>query len=532
MRVYAATKRRPPAVVAKGVPLPPPTGGWDSISPLSNMPADRAYLLDNWVPRPGWIEPRNGYRPRCTGLGGANTPVQTVMAYNGFAGINKLFAVATGTIYDCSAVGAAIATTVTGLGNSRMQFIQFSNPSYTQYLMAVNGTDVPKLFDGTTWSDAVISGTGVDPSSFIQVNQHNGRLWFVQKNSTNPCYMHDVGAITGTAVVFPLGQFMSKGGYVVAIGTWTIDTRQTVDEYVAFITSRGEVIVYAGTDPSTAETWQQIGRYALGRPIGTRCFSRIAGDLLIITIDGVVGMSQMLSTDRAAANRVSLTSIIMNQMAISAQRYLTNFGWQIIEFAKGTLSILNVPKRENVEQVQYVMNTITGAWAQFLNINANCWEVDAQDNVFFGGNNGTVYQWNVGSSDDGTDIVCTSKIAYNSFGNAPQLKRYTALQPLITTTGNPIPSIGINVDFKDTDILSTEQPATSNLPLWNQVNWNEFDWPVLQATTDNWIGVDGMGHYVSVVTQVTTSETPGNPTATVILHLNGWNITAESGAFV
>ena len=43
---------------------------------------------------------------------------------------------------------------------------------------------------------------------------------------------------------------MSKGGYVNAIGTWTVDTKQSVDEYLAFITSAGQVFVYQGTDPN------------------------------------------------------------------------------------------------------------------------------------------------------------------------------------------------------------------------------------------------------------------------------------------
>jgi hypothetical protein len=49
----------------------------------------------------------------------------------------------------------------------------------------------------------------------------------------------------------------------------------------------------------------------------------------------------------------------------------------------------------------------------------------------------------------------------------------------------------------------------------------------VSPTSNNWIGVFGMGHYVSVVTEVTL-----NTTSTVTLQLNGWNLTAESGAFV
>ncbi len=530
MRLSAAIKRRPPQVVAQGVPLPPPTGGWDAISPLANMPADRAVKLDNWVPRPGWIEPRNGFLPRCTGLGDSRTAVQTVMAYNSFGGGIKLFGAAGNTIWDVSVPGVAVASSI-GYANTRMQYVQFSNASSTQYLIVCNGVDAAVKYDGTSWSNLQISGTGVDRTTFIQVAVHKGRLWFVQKNTTQAVYLA-VGAIAGTGVIFDLGQFMTKGGYLVAIGTWTVDTRQTVDEYIAFMTSRGQVIVYQGTDPSSASTWSLVGRYDIGHPIGVRCFSRIAGDLLVITIDGVVGMSEMLSTDRAAANRVSLTSKIMNQMAIAAQQWGTNFGWQITEYPKGTLSILNVPVQENTMQQQYVMNTITGGWCRFTGINANCWEIDAADNIYFGGNDGTVYQWNVGSSDNGTPITCTVQTAYNAFGNAAQRKRYTMLQPLITTTGNPIPSVGINVDFVDHPTLSTQQPIVPNQAKWDAVIWDRFRWADTQQVTNNWITVYGTGHYVSIETVVVTTQNVQNHSEVVDFQLNGWNITAESGAFV
>ena len=763
MRLTASAKRLPKNIVSQAVPLPAPVGGLDGISPLANMPIDRAIQMDNWVPRPGWIEPRKGFIPWSTGLGSNKVPVQTIMSYNNNSGTRKLFGVAGNVIYDCSNKNVAATTTnVTGLGTSRLQFVMFSNPATNQYLVTVDGTQLPWIYDGSIWSQpsiyignasgsitwsvnmingesinlngtlvtfvtttatgnevqiqdnlqdtlsalvnflnssadvyisqctysqslgttlyityktsgnlgndftiaagyatgsitfsvnpsngdtvtlngvvvefinsgttpvgnqvniganltdslsnlfsflsgssstyfqdftfvvngdvleltaanpgilgntllisasaAVASGTslvggsgaassgknlsggtqdyGISPKSFINVNSYMNRLWFVPNNSTDVVYLQTVGGISGAASVFPLGQLLRKGGYIVAIGTWTVDTRQNVDEYIAFISSRGEVIVYQGTDPTTATTFALTGIYQIGSPIGRRCCLRISGDLQVITVDGVVGMSEMLSTDRAAANRVSLTSIIMNEIATDAQAYKNNFGWQMIEFAFGTLAIINVPIEENNQAIQYVMNTITGAWCRFIGLdttgtinytygmNANCWEVDAYDNIYFGANDGTIYQWNVGASDNTLPITCLVKTAYNNFGNGAQLKRYPLLQPLITTTGSPIPSIGINVDFKDTSILSTAEPYGVNSTNWDQINWDQFNWPGPATTQDSWTSVQGIGHYVSIVTQLTTQSTPSNPAYYPTIQLNGWNIIAEQGAFV
>lgn len=134
---------------------------------------------------------------------------------------------------------------------------------------------------------------------------------------------------------------------------------------------------------------------------------------------------------------------------------------------------------------------------------------------------------------DGTKpITCVLQQAYNSFGNAAQLKRYSMLQPLITTTGTPVPSIGISTDFNETTSLSTPQPTASNQPLWGNVNWGQFSWSNAPTTTNNWGASQGIGHYVSPMVLLTTYPDIGNPTFVDTTQLNGWNILAESGAFV
>lgn len=548
MRLTAAARTKHIGL-ADGASIPAPVEGWDTVSPLANMKPTRAVQLDNWIPRPGWIELRKGYNVHCGIPNATGTPVQSVMAYNGAGTVNRLFAAVGSTIYDTTS-GTAVASSITTLSTSRLQHKMFSNTVGDQFLIAVNGADTPVIFDGTVWANTSITGTGINQDNFIQVNAHKGRLWFVEANSTSPCYMSSVGIIAGTAVSYPLGEFMTKGGYVMAIGTWTIDTRQTVDEYIAFITSRGQVIVYQGTDPSTADTWTLVGTYDIAPPIGRRCILRIAGDLMIITIDGIMAMSTMLSTDRAAANRTSVTSIIQNAMAMAAQSYKDIWGWQFVEYAKGTLAILNIPVSENSEQMQYVMNTLTGAWCRFLGIDANCWEIDVNDNIFFGGNNGIVYRWDVGASDYVDNISADVKTAFNYFGSRGRLKRWMMLQPLINSDGQVNPSIGINVDFRSDAVLSTPTPIQPSGALWDAAIWDTAVWPLSSQQSPNWITVTGIGQCASVETAVTSGPNiPGDaglwgsamwgtglwtqfPTSEVTLQLNGWNIVHEKGGFV
>lgn len=504
--------------------IPASIKGWDAISSVADMPPDHAIVLDNFIPRPGYLEPRRGSQMTAD-IDSSTTPIETLMAYSSpTTGATKLFAIGGGTIYDVTATATAM---VTGLSNSRAQFVNFTNTADKTFLFVCNGADTPRIYDATGgWATAGVTGlTGI-----AHVNVWKGRLWFVQDQSTVVGYL-GVGAIAGTASTFDLGPLMSKGGFINAIGTWTVDTKQTVDEYIAFISSVGQVFVYQGTDPSSANTFALVGVYNLGAPIGRRCFLRISGNLWIITQDGVIPMTEMLAIDRSDAPRVALTSMIMNAMNQAVQNYSAFFGWQFISYPRGTLAVLNIPTVSSSSAMQFVMNTITGAWCRFLNIDAQCWEL-YNDFLYFGSTDGRVYKWDVGSGDYTGDedlgITATVQTAFNYFDTRGWKKRFTAIRPIINTDGSTVlPGVGLNVDFGNNGHIST--PSTINTPhaLWDVAKWDVAMWPDNSNLVANWTTVDGIGQCASIITSVTTTDN-GNQQG-VLLQLNGWDITMEKG---
>lgn len=503
--------------------VPAPTFGWDAKYPLAQMPPDHAVVLDNFVPQTGYIEPRRGFIEWATGVGTASTPVQTIMTYYaGNPANDKMFAVAGGTIYNVTSSGAASATTVTGLLQSRCQFVNFTNVGGTHYLIVCNGVDTPRIFDGTTWTTMTL--TGVTPSTLVQPYVFQNRLWFVQINTLSVWYLA-VTAISGALTEFNVGPYALEGGYLEAMSSWTVDTRQNVNDYAAFITSRGQVIVYAGTDPADADSWTLVGIYMTGRPIGRRCATKIGGDLAIISVDGISSMNTLLIADRAGQKRQAITDRISGAIAQATSSYADNFGWEFFVYPTGNLAILNIPVTENSEQMQFAMNTLTGAWCRFLGISGNCWELFG-DLAYFGGNNGTVYLWDYGASDDGMDINCTAKTAFNYFGSRGNTKRFTMLRPVFTTDQQVQPGTGINVDFGQGGVVSTPNVVTGTLATWDQSLWDDAVWPVENATVIDWVTVSGIGHCASIITQVATNS---DNALGVTLQLNSWDIMMEPG---
>lgn len=525
MRFTAAAQRKVPfRSNVQTTSIPAPTGGWDAISALADMPPDRAVQLDNWIPRVGYVEPRRGYISWATGMG-SSTPVETIMPYYaGSTANDKLFAIAGTTIYDATLTGAAVATTVVGLSVARCEWTNFTNASNLHYQIVCNGVDTPKIYDGSTWADTAI--TGVTQSNLVQPFVYNGRLWFVQVNSLVPVYLA-LGAISGAATTFPIGSYASKGGYLQRIASWSVDTRQTVNDYLAFITSRGQVVVFVGTDPASATDWQLVGVYDIGRPLGRRCTLKLVGDLAVITVDGISSMNEALIADRATGIRKSISERILGAINTATSLYANNFGWQLTNYSPLSLAILNVPITTNSTSQQFVMNELTGAWCRFVNINANTWEI-FNDNIYFGGNTGVLYRWDIGSSDNGSDINCTAKSAFNYFGSRGYSKRFTMLRPVLTTDGTVVPGTGINVDFGQNGAISTPNVATGLGPLWDQAVWDTAVWPYENTNQADWITVGGIGHCASVITTCATNASGSDMGVT--LQLNAWDLMFERGS--
>ena len=396
---------------------PAPTWGWDDgASSLADMPPDHALVLDNWFPTPSDVRVRKGHTLHGYGMGTA--AVETLMVYNATSvASDKLFAVTGGSIYDVSTAGVATVSTVTGLSNNRLQYVNFTT-SGGHYLWCCNGADNPHHFDGSAW--AVPNVTGITKANIVHVNAHKNRLWFVMINSTKAAYLA-TGAIAGAATEFDLGGLLDKGGYLVAMATWTLDGGSGQDDYAVFISSKGQCAVYQGTDPASSATWSLIGVFNLGSPLGRRCFTKVAGDVALINIDGVLPLSKALRQDRGAVQEIALSNRIQNAMALAARDSFDSFGWELTPYPKGTMALLNVPITEGSEQHQYVMNTLTGAWCRFKGQNANCWAVFKED-PYFGGNTGLVLKADHGASDLTQTIDAVGQTGYTYYGSKGALK--------------------------------------------------------------------------------------------------------------
>lgn len=502
--------------------MPIPTGGLDAVSPLTAMPPDRAIVLDNWFPRLRDIELRKGHLTHCdTGTG---APVESVMPYNAMTGgADRLFAASDGSIWDVTT--AIPAEVVTGQTNDRWQSLNMAT-SGGNFLIICNGEDTMQRWDGATWATLAI--TGLSSADVIQLNLFKNRLWLVPKESLD-AYFLKPDAIQGPATRFPLGGIFQRGGVLMAIGTWALDGGDGPDDRIAFISSEGEVAVYAGTDPTNAATWTLQGVYLIGAPIGRRCVLKIGGDLAIICIDGVVPLSKAMVVERGAAMSVSITANIQPLLNSDARNFRDLFGWELCSYPLGQRAILNVPQLEDETQIQYVMNTVSGSWCRFTGMNANCWAT-YQELLYFGGNDGRVMLADSGGSDDGEAIAADLQGAFLDF-DSPALKEFMMVRPFIITDGDVAPGIAINVDYRNTATVVSTPTTIADPAEWDEAEWDVDLWPEEENLVAEWLGVATMvGTAASVRLALAALASGGE--GDIVLRVIALQILYVEGSFI
>jgi hypothetical protein len=438
--------------------LPAPVGGLNGRDPLANMPATDAYLMDNLLPGVASVAIREGSVQVAIGTGG---PVQTLATYAGADG-DILLAWANSNIWNVTAGGASLDTTV----GERAITAMFSNAAdNSQHLIAVTGEDLPKHFDGTNVNDLTMTGI-TDPDTLNFVFTFKERLYFGAAGTLGFYYL-PTGNIQGALEFFDLGQVSRKGGYLLAIASYAVNTSgETPEDYIIFITSKGECIVYAGYDPGDITAWLLVGRFFAATPIGPRCCIPYNTDLLILTLEGALPVSFI----RQAGDSTGTGVIGSAYGALTSKlgRYLSDLnvhagdhGWMGITYSPKGLLLLNASTGGDplTGYTQFVMNTTTNAWSRITGWAGICFE-ECDGVLYYGSADGNVYRAFEGTRDNsaggiGDAVTVDVKTAYNYFAEAvgtvfPKHFQWGTLMVNVSAQPvNPV-QIAFNTDFKET----------------------------------------------------------------------------------
>lgn len=445
-----------------------PVKGLRTNTALAGMSPEYAVNLENVICYPDALVSRPGSADHATGL---PTNSKTLMTYQSGTA-SEMFCARDGGVYNVTspgAVGAAVATLLSGECSTTN--FQTSAGQYL-YCLSNNSLDDPLLYDGSAWT--AITGvsspalTGFDPTDLIRVASYRQRLFFIAQDRLSFFYL-GVDAVGGALSEFRIGSLCTKGGYAVAMASWSMDGGDGTDDKFVICTSEGEVLLFEGSDPGVPANWLHIGTYDLGRPIGTRPFAKYGGDLLYLSDGGLYELSRYLA-NAGIARFGPLAEPVMPSLAGVARQYGAQKGWQLQFFPKFNVLLLNVP---SFPPTQYVCQTLSRGWSTFSGW--PCYSLAEFNGELYGSCGSAVRKLFTGTADGTSGIQWIIDCSYNRFKTLRQLHPLM-IRPLVATTGIGQYRVGFAQDFSGIYNSQVVGATTGDAGLWDSAVWDTSLW--------------------------------------------------------
>lgn len=496
----------------KAVPnvIPAPVKGWNSRDSLDAMDPQDAVVLDNWFPFFGSVRMRNGSAAYATGLGGT---VKMLAEFNGGA-FRKFIAGANGHIWDISVAGAATSLAA-GFTADAWEWVQYNDASAGLRMGLVNGADAPQLYNGTAISAMTISGSGLTPANLNGIFIYKNRSFFWDDRTMDFWYSATL-ALGGVLTKFPLGRVHGVGGNLMAIQSVSVDAGDGSNEYIVFVLTSGEILLYQGDDPSSPNSWALVGRYNAGGPLGKRAIKKLGADLILITQLGYISLAEIIQHGRFNEEQSAISNKIQGAAGDTARQYAANFGWDMVYYPVGSWLLVNIPYSAT-RYVQHVQNTETNAWCRFQGMNGVCWGL-YKDNLYFGTTAGTVAQADKGTSDLGAPIIFDAQPAWNYLQDLSKTKRATAIRPFLRVNGGSTSyGLGVAFDFNAISLTINQTTPTIASALWDVSAWDTTPWADDFITSAKWSSVKGSGYAFGMRFTITTSTANVDWYATTVL---------------
>ena len=466
------------ASVGQTIIIPFGSGGLNTKDSLPSMPSQDLIKAQNVIIENEKVVSRDGFSDAVGGFVYSDT-INSLFEFRS-SDDTQIISCAGEKIY----TGLTPPTEIgTGFSSDKWQGIMMNN-----YLLIFNGSDTPQKYDGTTLSSNAFTGSGLTPANLVGATNFKNRLICWENNSCGFWYGSS-DAISGALDYFDLSYITKRGGYVVACASWSYDSSggTGLQARLVIFMSSGEAIVYEGTDPGDADAWAIIGRFKVAPPVSQRAFLEYSGDIILINKYDVVTFSEVFSSGENPNTQSKLVGAISSAVA----SYSSLFGWEIVNYPKGGLIIINVPLNDTTS-TQYIINTRTGGCSQFTEMNAKTFVI-YDDNLYFGGS--SLYQALTGSDDDGEFINIDIQTAFSNFGVSAE-KTLNYIKPYFGIDSDTNFNYSVNYDFTQGNLSASELSSVAG-NFWDTFYWDTVYWSAETEIKSVQYGVSGEGIFVS-----------------------------------
>jgi len=311
---------------------------------------------------------------------------------------------------------------------------------------------------------------------------------------------------------FDLAAFAPHGGNLIAAATYSHDGGNGVLDFIAFIMSSGDCLIYYGNDPSDVNNWQLIGIYRISPPVSPRAVCNYGAEAFLTTFDDHVPLQQQLVAlkNGALPPRSKVSTAVQAAVAANA----AGFGWQALYYPRGRRLIFNIPNTDGTFN-QHVQNTgmvytdaMTGSstspWCRFTNMNAYTWGL-YKDALYYGAAGGIVYQADTGTLDNLGAIAATGQQAWNTFRSGVR-KKVSAVRPIVQSAGQTSYTFKLAFDYNPNITISDSLSTPGGGSPWDTSPWDTSPWSPEAQVSTMWTASGGSGVAVSPILAMSATQ--------------------------
>ena len=452
-------------------------------------------------------------------------------------GAERIFVANATTLFDVTS--RTVTIVADGQKSGNWSSAQFSNAA-GDWIIAVNDAGDPPLrsIDGMVWEAVVpppplpdpppdplpeppdppaITGPPDTPvengEGLTYVWKYRNRLFFIQGGSMNAWYL-GINSIGGALLQIPLAGSTRLGGDLLFGAVLSVDAGDGMDDKIVFVTTLGEALVFTGSNPGDPANWRQEGRFTVGEPLGQNAHTNIGGDLMVLTVEGIVPLSQAIQKAGGTLEQAMLTRNIkpLWRDEVTEKR---RYPWTIKKWDEAGAVFVAMPGGKVNDRSCLVANNATGAWARFApNYDAQFF-LKMSDNWFFGTQDGVVMLAERTGYDDGLPYTATLVGGWEMFQQpSAHVVWHQARAVFKAPMGQPfVPQLSATTDFQIT--MPPPPPAgvdsSTLLEVWDQGNWDLARWDQaepLKAPIRNtmWVSIGQTGFTHAPVVQVTVGQ--------------------------
>lgn len=470
-------------------------------NPPISLDDREALILDNILPRANHGELRAGYVEHAVGVPGQ---INTIASFIGAVpSDSKLFAFNTnGEIWDVTAAKAAPKlVTKTNQLNGKWDFTNSTglDQNFLCMVSPEGGYYTYSKTDGFTKRD--ITGKGAD-KKFKSIFNWKERIWLIEQDSCRAYYL-GVGAIQGDAGMFDFGPVINQGGYLSYGCNWTYNAGYDMDDYLILVTTNGEVVVYKGSNPESADTFSLQGVWFVGKtPEGNRCYTQFGGEMFIQSTLGVIPVSKLVNGGVANQYEVSSAKIqpVLNDAML---QYGAEFGWEMEMIYEQSFLLLKTPQKINGKHQYYVMNVQTGAWGTISGMPMNC-TTQVNNQLYFGTTDGKVCLAFEGNTDgatidrvDGRPIIGQYMGGFDDYDAPVFQKIFQLARPVFFANEAPSVAVKMMLDYEQAFPSVDSAFSLDDGGRFDESKWNQCQWAGGTNTYTAWLGVDGLAYYAA-----------------------------------